>query len=873
MARISIANAAPFPLAPQSAVRRCVAATLAMSAALAGNAFAQSTGTDVLEDDLQEVTVTATRTITSIGNVTEQTAAKSRITVTGELLQTQSAGQTILDGLAQVPGLNFTNTDAFGSSGGNIRLRGLDGSRVSLTFDGVQLNDSGNYAVFTNQLPDTEIIDRVDVNLGSTDVDSPTASATGGTIAFKTRKPAKEFGGLAVVSGGNESFRRMFGMVDTGEFGPWGTTAFVSASYQNYDKFKGPGDLTKRQVNARIYQEFDNGNFLSLAGHFNKNRNAFYRNVSQAQFAQFGAEFDNLDSCTIDTPTAAVADNDAASTLPGGNENPLNPAACTNYFNLRVNPSDTGNIRFQSLFNLGEQLKLAFDAAYQYTLANGGGTNLVFERPRFVNTGGRAQFDARVLGVGANPANQTLGLDLNGDGDILDNVRFYTPNNTNTNRIGGTASLVWDINDANRVRVALTHERARHRQTAEWGRVDSNGNPLNVFAGNEGDPVLTADGSIVRGRDRYSIAELNQVAAEYRGEFADERVIATIGVRAPRFTRELNQYCYTQNGGSGNSGGVLCTTQTPFATLPNGNVVFSGANGTTAAQDYIAPYSAEVKFDDVLPNLGFTFKPWDEHMFYVSYAEGISAPRTDNLYAVARLADGSIGRSSPESETTKQYDLGWRFNGESVLATVAVWRTDYKNRIISAFDETLGFNVDRNVGAVKIQGIDAQAGWRIIEPVTLTGFVSYNDSELLDDVRASSTTIIPTAGKAQVETPEWSYGARVDYNPTERLRFALEAKHVGERFATDLNDAVSDAYTVVDLFGRYRFDIANLEGLEAQINVKNLFDEEYFGNINTAQNALPFVNLANGATVTTVGTPTFAVGAPRTITFTLRVRF
>ena len=30
-------------------------------------------------------------------------------------------------------------------------------------------------------------------------------------------------------------------------------------------------------------------------------------------------------------------------------------------------------------------------------------------------------------------------------------------------------------------------------------------------------------------------------------------------------------------------------------------------------------------------------------MFYLSYAEGLSAPRTDNLYSVRRQPDGSIG--------------------------------------------------------------------------------------------------------------------------------------------------------------------------------------------------------------------------------------
>ena len=41
-------------------------------------------------------------------------------------------------------------------------------------------------------------------------------------------------------------------------------------------------------------------------------------------------------------------------------------------------------------------------------------------------------------------------------------------------------------------------------------------------------------------------------------------------------------------------------------------------------------------------------------MFYASYAEGLSAPRTDNLYAAVRnVGETEITRPTPESETTK----------------------------------------------------------------------------------------------------------------------------------------------------------------------------------------------------------------------------
>lgn len=811
--------------------------------------FAQSTGSAAVEDQLIEIIVESKR-ITTLGAATQQRATKTRVAVDQSYLSTQAGGQTIMQSLNQIPGVNFTNNDAYGTSGGNLRIRGFDGSRISSTFDGMPTNDSGNYSLYANQILDPELVERIDVNLGTTDVDSPTASATGGTVAYRSVTPSRETGGQASVAAGDDNYRRVFARYDTGEFGPWGTRAWIAASASDYDKFKGPGDLSKRQFNMKLLQDIgDEGDFVSLGLHWNRNRNSFYRTASAASFSQFGRDYDNTVTCARDLPTAGAVDNDGATPIAStptllAADNPANPSACSNYHGLRINPSDTGNVRMQSLFHLGDSFRLTIDPSFQYTLANGGGTTLLTETPAANNA------DRRVVGDTG-----LAGWDLNGDGDILDNVRFYTPNNTNTRRFGLTSSLIYDITEDHLVRVAYSLDYAKHRQTAQWSPVDANGNPFDVFAGRKGPSVLTADGSELRGRDRYSIAQLNQVAAEYRGEFFDNKLTAQLGLRAPFFKRELNQYCYTPDGGTGNSGGALCTTQTPVATRPNGNVVFVDAAN---AVQYIAPYEDDIKFDDVLPNMGLRYEMTDAQMVYFSFAENLSAPRTDNLYPVRRQADGSIGRGIPESETTKAYDLGWRYNSSGFLASAAVYSIDYDNRIVSSFDPDLGFNVDRNLGKVKIKGFDLQGGWRALEMLTLSGSASYNDSEVQEDVPLANGGISPTKGKQLVETPEWTYALRADLN-IGAFRAGIQGKYVDERPSTDTNDEFAPSYTVVDLDATYTFELGIFKALEAKLNVVNLLDEDYFGSI------------SSGTGGTSVGF--FSIGAPRTFIFSLGASF
>jgi len=825
--------------------------SLAICLVLAGPALtqAQSTGTQYLEG-IEEVIVTGSSKL-NFGGVTSQNAAKARVSVLGDSLLNQSSGQTFLDSLNQVPGFNFTNNDAYGSSGGNIRLRGFDGNRVSLTFDGIPLNDTGNYATYTNQMVDPELIEQVDVNLGTTDVDSPTASAIGGTINTRTRRPSEDASGMLSVSTGQDNFRRIFGRYDIGSFGPWGTRAWLAASYAGNDKFKGPGEMEKMQVNSVIHQDLDNGNFMSLAVHYNENRNNFYRNASEANWLQFGRDYDNLDSCTRDDATPGTRDNDNATAVPGtsalpANDNLANTASCTNYYGLRINPSNTGNLRGNSLWNLSDNLRLSVDPYFQYVLANGGGTGVFDESPSATSA------DRRIVGNSG-----LAGFDINGDGDILDSIRLYTPNTTNTRRFGVNASLIWDIADSQRLRFAYAWDYGEHRQTGAFGYMDSAGNPEDVFGGRNGRPVPTAGGSIMRGRDRFSIAELNQYSVEYVSDLFDDRMTVTLGLRTPFFERELNQYCHTQNG----SNNVLCTTQPVASTLPNGNMRFGGA--TT---EYIAPFAAKVKFDDVLPNVGLTFDLNDSNTLFASYAGGLSAPRTDNLYSVRRQADGSIGRANPDPEESSAIDVGWRLRHEAVLASATVWRTEYRNRIVSSFDEELGFSVDRNVGDVELQGLDMQAGWVLSERLTLSGSASWNDSELQDNLRISATTVLPTAGKKLVETPEWTYGLRMEFRAGDRFNAGLEGKWVDERFSTDLNDATVNSYVLFHLNASYAFDVGSRNTLLARLNVYNLFDEEFFGNIGSTTGAVALPGFSPSQ-------PNLSIGAPRTASVALQYGF
>jgi iron complex outermembrane recepter protein len=523
---------------------------------------------------------------------------------------------------------------------------------------------------------------------------------------------------------------------------------------------------------------------------------------------------------------------------------------------VRINPSNTGNVRFNSRFTLAENLRFTVDASFQYVLANGGGSTAIAENNAIVK--------------GALTASP--GVDYNGDGDFLDTIRFYTPNTTNTRRVTIISSLIWDITEQHRFRVAYTYDRGRHRQTGEWGYLDAAGNPENVFGGRNGRPVLSASGALLRQRDRLSIALLNQVSGQYIGKFFDDKLRVEVGVRAPFFQRDLENFCFTQTGGSGFA---TCTAQ-PVGTaiVPNTNgqifIVPANAVGPFAANTVFAPFKATYKFSPILPSAGFTFKIAPELSVFGSYARGFSAPRTDNLYRAPVV--------KVDPETTDTFDLGVRYTSRRVQAQATLWNTNFKNRIITSFDQVQGISVDRNIGTVKAQGMDVGIAIRPLDFFTFQGNVSYNDSKLKDNILVSSTVTLPTAGKRVTETPVWQagYRAQVEFGP---VAVGFQVKYVADRFATDLNDIKSDGYTLADLDARFSLKQFGLNKTYFQLNVQNLFDRYYFGNIGTqiansnATGNPPITGIAVGAAIPGGGSPNFSLGAPRTISGTLHFSF
>ncbi|TAJ72870.1 MAG: TonB-dependent receptor [Phenylobacterium sp.] len=791
----------------------CATTALATGLLLSSQALAQSTGTAIVE----ELVVTGSTGPKNLdGAIVAEREPKSRASITEEFISRQAPGQSVLDTINLLPGVNFTNNDAFGSAGGDITIRGFDGQRIALLQDGLPLNDSGNYAIYSNQQLESDLVSRVTVNLGTTDVDSPTAAAAGGTVNYITKRASKEFGVRAEVGFGSDNFQRYYGTIETGEIGPWGTRAWFSVLKTSNDLFKPhdsstkpKGEIDKVQYNFRIDQDFGDVGQASLMATYNENRNNFINRISKAQFDRHGVLANGQ-------PESLVSPTVCSRPTPGAGAQSENTAAfpCpTGYYDFNINPSNTGNIRGLSSWNLSDQLTLTVDPAFQYTLANGGGVQAFSETDRQLRGNSTA-----------------AGVDLNGDGDILDSVYLYRPNTTNTRRYNLTSSLIWKFADNQNIRVAYTFDKAEHRQTGDAGFVGQDGTVENVFGGKDGEGrrIELPDGTNLRRRDRLSEAQLHQVAAEYRGKFLEDKLLVNVGVRAPFFKRDLNNFCYQRD-----TFNAYCTTQvgTPVAGTDDGQgrplVTFpASALNSNAAFQYGQPRKFTRKYDDVLPNVGVSYDVTDSLSVFASYAETLSAPRTDDLYGQKDV--------DPGPEKAKAYDVGMRYQSGPFLASLAVWRNDFSNRIERVFDEAAGIAFSANVGDVELMGFDGQVGFKPTDELSLYASIAYVDSEIQNNIPGENAgQILQTKGNQLYETPKWQGGVRVQWDPMEQLSLGVQGKFVGDRYTNLTNTEQFNGYTLWDVDARVKLDTFGLKNTYLQGNIRNLFDERYLGDIST----------------------------------------
>ncbi len=222
------------------------------------------------------------------------------------------------------------------------------------------------------------------------------------------------------------------------------------------------------------------------------------------------------------------------------------------------------------------------------------------------------------------------------------------------------------------------------------------------------------------------------------------------------------------------------------------------------------------------PRLGFIVKPAPALSLYTSYSVTY-LPR-----AGEQLASLSLTTQALDPEEFRNYEVGAKWDPLPALSTTAaVYRLDRGDVLIAdPADPTVSLLVD----AQRTKGLELGVSGNITPVWSVAGAYAYQDGEITRSLSATAQ-----AGARLAQLPEHTFSLWNKYAPSPRWGVGLGIVHRGGIFTSTDNTVVLPAFTRVD--GALYVTVTR--HLRAQVNIENLFDENYFASAHNNHNITP----------------------------------
>lgn len=238
--------------------------------------------------------------------------------------------------------------------------------------------------------------------------------------------------------------------------------------------------------------------------------------------------------------------------------------------------------------------------------------------------------------------------------------------------------------------------------------------------------------------------------------------------------------------------------------------------------------------DFVSPRLGMIYEPVDAVSLYASYSVSYLPSAGDQFASL----DATSAALEPEEFENLEIGMKWRARPRLDL-TAAVFQLARTNtRAPGAVPGSVVLTGEQRSEGVEL-GVSGSItpGWELI-----AGY-AYQEAEI------TRTTSAAPRGRDVPLVPRHQFSLWNTYRLTPMWRVGLGVLHQDDAFASISNAVALPSFTRVD--GAVFLTLT--ERFEAQLNVENLLDEDYFGTAHNDNNILP--------------------GAPATVRVTLTTRF
>jgi len=240
------------------------------------------------------------------------------------------------------------------------------------------------------------------------------------------------------------------------------------------------------------------------------------------------------------------------------------------------------------------------------------------------------------------------------------------------------------------------------------------------------------------------------------------------------------------------------------------------------------------------PKLGITYKLNNQQDIYASHSIANREPNRNNY------TERSANEPLPTNETLFDTEIGYRYNSKTFSANVNLYHMYYKNQLIltgkiSEIGELLTTNIPESYRA----GIEVSATAKVTNNFTWGANVAFSQNKILNfteqdvDVYDADWNWTGTQNN-YLGTTDIAYSPSVIANNIftfnyNKFEAGLTSSFVGRQYFdnTSSKDRSIDPYFVNNLNLKYSINIKPLRGLDIQLLVNNIFNEQYASNAYT----------------------------------------
>jgi iron complex outermembrane recepter protein len=247
------------------------------------------------------------------------------------------------------------------------------------------------------------------------------------------------------------------------------------------------------------------------------------------------------------------------------------------------------------------------------------------------------------------------------------------------------------------------------------------------------------------------------------------------------------------------------------------------------------PVALDAQFNFFNPKGGLTYALTDESQLYASYAVARREPVRDDFL--------DFEGSTPEHETLKNLEIGYRGSGDRHTFHANYYLMTYTNQLVVTGElNDVGAFVRTNAGKSYRMGVELQGMYRLSDSflwnanLTLSRNKIEQYTEILEDYGSDFS------GFALVEhnfentdiafSPGVIAGSSLSFLPFKNADISLLTKYVGKQYLdnTANDDRSVSAYLVNDLRLSYSWEPSFLRQVNVSFLVNNIFDDSYESN-------------------------------------------